>query len=102
MLHGSAVTVLLDSVSGLAVVSALREPAPIATLDLRIDYLRAATPGRPILAEAHCFRVTRDVAFTRGFANQDDPQDPVAHATGSFILSRPGTSFAAPGPGRAP
>lgn len=97
VLHGGAVTVLLDSCSGLSVATALRELMPCATLDLRIDYLRPAEPGRAVLAQAHCFKVTRHVAFTRGFAYHDDAADPIAHCTGSFMLATTGEPLAAPG-----
>ncbi len=29
--------------------------------------------------------MTADVIFTRGFAYQDDPQQPIAHAVGTFM-----------------
>ena len=96
VLHGGAVTVLLDSVSGLTAATALRRLVPLATLDLRIDYLRPATPGQAVLAQAHCFKVTRSVAFTRAFAYQDDPDDPIAHCTGSFMLATAGETMASP------
>ena len=102
VLHGGAVTVLLDSVSGLAVATALKELVPLATLDLRIDYLRPATPGQAVLGQAHCFKVTRNVAFTRGFAYQDDADDPIAHCTGSFMLATAGETMVAPAPGARP
>lgn len=100
VLHGGAVTVLLDSCSGLAVTTALRALVPVATLDLRIDYLRPAEPGQAVLAQAHCYKVTRAVAFTRGFAYQQDANDPIAHCAGSFILSSTGEPMpaAASGP----
>ncbi len=90
VLHGGAVTVLMDTASGLAVLTALAVPAPMATLDLRIDYLRPATPGQTVLGYAHCFKLTRSVAFTRGFAYQDDESDPIAHCTGAFMLATTG------------
>jgi len=33
-----------------------REIAAIATLDMRIDYMGAAEPGKDVHASAHCFK----------------------------------------------
>ncbi len=88
VLHGGAVTTLIDSVCGLAVISGLAEPCRIATLDLRIDYLRPATPEEPVVARAECYKVTRQVAFVRGTAYHGDRDDPIASAHGTFMLLR--------------
>ena len=91
VLHGGAITALLDACSGAAVFAALVEWVPIATLDLRIDYLRAAEPGRDVIAHATCYRTTRNVAFTRAVAYHDDEADPIASSVGTFMLStKPG------------
>ena len=86
-LHGGAITALLDGCSGAAVFAALTEPVPIATLDLRIDYLKPAEPGKPVIGKASCYKLTRNVAFTRAVAYQDDPQNVIAHSVGTFMLS---------------
>jgi uncharacterized protein (TIGR00369 family) len=86
ILHGGAITSLLDATCGAAVFLSLSEPMPIATLDLRIDYLKRALPRRDVMCKATCYKVTRHVAFVRGTAYHDDENDPVAAATGSFIL----------------
>lgn len=86
VLHGGAISALMDAVCGAAVFQALRKPMAIATLDLRIDYLRPATPGRDVRARAHCYKVTRHVAFVRGVAFHDDEDDPIATSTGTFML----------------
>ena len=87
VLHGGAITALLDACSGASVFAALTEWVPIATLDLRIDYLRAADAGRDVIAHATCYKRTRNVAFTRAIAYTDDPADPIASSVGTFMLS---------------
>ena len=86
-LHGGAITALLDACSGAAVFAALPSLVPIATLDLRIDYLKPAEPGKSVIARASCYKLTRNVAFTRAVAYQDDPENVVAHSVGTFMLS---------------
>ena len=61
LLHGGAITVLLDTVNGLAVLTALPAPAPMATLDLRIDYLKPAF-GDAVTAVARVRRHGRTIA----------------------------------------
>jgi uncharacterized protein (TIGR00369 family) len=91
VLHGGAITALLDACSGAAVFAALTEWSPIATLDLRIDYLRAADPGRDITCRATCYKLARNVAFTRAVAYHDDESDPIATSAGTFMLgTKPG------------
>src|SRR5512132_1699465 len=58
----------------------------IATLDLRIDYQKPATPGLDIKAHSVCYRVTRSIAFVRATAYQDSEDDPVATATACFMI----------------
>jgi len=89
-LHPGALTVLADSTCGLAVGAALKERAPYATLDLRMDYLRPAGPEADVHCDAHCFRITRNVAFVRGEVYQADREQPIAVAQASFMLSTPG------------
>lgn len=85
VLHGGVVTTLIDSVCGFAAISAPETPSPVATLDLRIDYLRPATPGRDLFARAEVYKLTRQIAFLKSEAYEDDPHDLVAAATGTFM-----------------
>ncbi|MEY4578426.1 MAG: hypothetical protein RL701_3129 [Pseudomonadota bacterium] len=86
VLHGGVVTSLLDTTGGAAVLSAVGMPVPLATLDLRIDYLRASTPGAAIHARVECYKTTYNVAFTRGIAYDRDESDPVASMAGTYML----------------
>jgi len=90
ILHGGAITTILDACSGAAVFMALETPQPIATLDLRIDYLEPATPHQPVHTRAHCYRLTRNVAFTRAVAYHDDPDHPIATSAGTFMVGTKG------------
>lgn len=87
VLSGGLVTTLLDHVGGLAVWIALGRFEAIATLDLRVDYMRAAEARRDLIAEARCYRLTRSVAFVRAWAFEESPDDPVAAAQSAYILS---------------
>ncbi len=90
VVHGGVITALLDTLCGVVVMSAIPEGTPLATLDLRIDYLHPATPGEMIRASAECYKVTEHVAFVRGLAYHDVAADPIANCTGTFMLAATG------------
>jgi uncharacterized protein (TIGR00369 family) len=95
--HGGVVTSMLDTTGGAAVLSALGLPMPIATLDLRIDYLRPSTPGQALFARVECYKKTHHVGFTRGIAYNGDADDPVASMAATYMLRT--QTFRKPGGG---
>ena len=90
VIAGGVVTSLLDHTCGLAMASgAGAEAFSTATLDLRIDYMRPAAPRTGVIAEAHCYKLTRTIGFVRAEAWDVDRSDLVATAQAAFVLNRP-------------
>jgi uncharacterized protein (TIGR00369 family) len=96
VVHGGVITGLLDHACGMAVGSALgvivtdpakRAATSYATLDLRIDYMKAAKPGADILVIGECVKITRQIVFARGRAYQESVEDVIAIATGTFMTT---------------
>jgi uncharacterized protein (TIGR00369 family) len=94
LLHGGVLTALLDSVFGLANFVAIDGISSMATLDLRVDYLRPAKSRADVMVRAECYRQTRHIAFNSGSIWFDEPdQAEVARGTASFALTRGKTSI---------
>lgn len=90
VIFGGAITALLDNAAGF--VARPRddaEPIGIATLDMRIDYMGPAEPGRDVFADAHCFHRTSRIAFVRAVAHQSTADDPIATCTATFMIGTP-------------
>jgi uncharacterized protein (TIGR00369 family) len=85
VIHGGALTTLMDTACGFAAISAIESAAIAPTLDLRIDYMRPAEPDKSVYGHAEVYRITRNVLFARGVAYQDSIDKPVAHCTATFM-----------------
>ena len=86
VLHGGVITAAMDATCGLSVFMKLPEPTRIATLDLRIDYLKPATTKVDVRIRAECYKLTRQVAFVRALAFHEDPSNAIASAAGTFMV----------------
>ncbi len=87
VIAGGVVTTLLDHTCGQAVIAAMDVYRQVVTLDLRIDYMRPAEPGLDIFAYAHCYKLTRSVAFVRAVAYDKDRDDSVATVQATFVIN---------------
>jgi uncharacterized protein (TIGR00369 family) len=85
VIHGGVLTTLMDTACGTMVINALPEFELCPTLDLRVDYVRAAEPGKSIFAFAEAYRVSRNVVFTRCTVHQGDVESPVANCVATFM-----------------
>lgn len=85
--HGGAVTALIDQTCGATASLAVTPPELVATLDLRLDWLRPATPGLPLRARAECVSIKRQIIFVRCTAYHDSLDQPVAYANATFMRS---------------
>jgi uncharacterized protein (TIGR00369 family) len=87
VLASGPILALMDSATSFAVRMKVGVARPHATLDLRIDYVRPAAPGRTVIGRGECYRVTRAIAFVRGVAHDGDPADPIANVAGTFMFT---------------
>ncbi len=69
VIAGGAIYTIMDNSCGMSV--AISGPSAFemtATIDLRIDYLKPATPHHTVMAYAECIKLTRRIGFVRGLA----------------------------------
>ncbi|MEZ5710813.1 MAG: PaaI family thioesterase [Blastomonas sp.] len=77
---------MMDNATSLAAWTRFGTFRPQVTMDLRVDYMRPAKPGKNIIGRGECYKLARSMAFVRGIAHDGDPEDPVAHVAGTFII----------------
>lgn len=91
MIHTGCLSVLADTACGLAVGTAMDTPESIATLDLRMDYLRPAMAMTDLVCKAECYRLSRSIAFVRGQVFQVGQDEPVATVNATFMRATANT-----------
>ena len=83
--HTAIATTAADSELRAGRVSRPAGLEAVATLDLRMDYLRPAVAGRDLEVVAGCHHVTRHIAFATAVLHQGDPERPTARCTANFM-----------------
>lgn len=71
IVHGGAVAALLDMALASAGATVSPDEQVATTVDLKVDFLSPARPGR-LVARAHVRRRTRRLCFTAGSVEQED------------------------------
>lgn len=87
ILASGPIITVMDMVASISVWLKTGKFQPQATLDLRVDYLRPATPGNALIGHGECYAITRSIAFIRGYAHDGDPDRPVAHVAGTYMFT---------------
>jgi acyl-coenzyme A thioesterase PaaI-like protein len=85
VLASSAIISLMDNATSLSIWNKLGEFRPQVTMDLRLDYLRPSPKGAKVFGRGMCYHLTHSMAFVRGIAHNGNIDEPLAHATGTFI-----------------
>ena len=79
VIHGGAIATLADEALASVAFTAAEEGETTVTADLKVDYLRAARPGR-LVARATVRHRTRRLAFCEATVEQDESGQIVAEA----------------------
>lgn len=85
VLASGPIVALMDMATSLSIWCKRNQIVSQATLDLRVDYLRPARPGQTVIGRGECYAVKRAISFVRGQAHDGDPDDPIAHVSGTFM-----------------
>ena len=87
ILASGPIFTMMDMATSMSIWLSRGEFRPQATLDLRVDYLRPAEPGKTVYGRGECYRMTRSIAFVRGQAHDGDPERPLAHVAGTYMFT---------------
>jgi acyl-coenzyme A thioesterase PaaI-like protein len=92
-IFGGAMTIILDTVFGFAVIAHLQSLQPIATINLKAEYTAKANAGTTIECHAKCYAIRGPIAFVRGDILCVDTGKILATATGTFMIGTKGPNF---------
>ena len=85
-IHGGLLTIIMDSIFGLCVFTMLDEVKPIATINLRTDYMAHVAPGGRVVCACECRTLRGDVAYVAGDLKEEDSGALIAAASGAFMI----------------
>ena len=86
--HGGIIATIMDSVGGIAggtYFTSLKDK--MATIDLRIDYLKGAT-AKAIIVEGEIVRLGKAILVTRMKAYQENREELLAEGKGVYYFTR--------------
>lgn len=87
--HSAFSTIVMDSIFGLAVFTALDNMRPLATINIRIDPIQRPRYGERLICSARCEPIIDDVARVVGSLAEEKSRIKIAEGAGAFILQNP-------------
>lgn len=90
--HAGLLTIVLDSIMGFAVFTVVEDLRPVATINLRSDYIDAPAVGEEVICTAHCESVRDDVAHVGGEVRSSGG-DLLARGSGAYMIGTRGPKF---------
>lgn len=90
VVHGGFLTVVLDSLFGLTVFTAMEEFKPIATINLRTDHINSVPTGTRVVCDSVCEGVRNEVAYVTGRLFVEADKSLVALGSGAFMVGTRG------------
>lgn len=85
IVHGGALTTLMDTACGTACFVAIEGMELCPTLDLRVDYMKSSDPGKHLIAHASVTRIANNVIFTECLVKQEDDGVLIAKCNAAFM-----------------
>lgn len=89
-IHGGLLTIIMDSIFGLAAFTALDELKPIATINLRTNYIGDVAPGGRVTCAAECICLRDEVAHVEGKLTEEETGRLIATSSGAFMVGTRG------------
>jgi len=89
-IHSGALSLIMDSILGMTVYTALDSLKPIATINLRADYLEDVKPGVRLVCSAQCDKLRDEVAFISGTLTEEASGALLATGSGAFMVGTRG------------
>lgn len=86
-MHGGPLATLVDVACAISVTAWMPQFEALATLDMRLDFLRPAQAKKPVFAKAICEPVTGMIAYVKAECYQEGEPEPIMLCTAAFIRS---------------
>jgi uncharacterized protein (TIGR00369 family) len=92
-MHGAVMTTLIDTCLGMAALTKSESTRPIATVDLRVDFLQPGAALNDVRCQCHSYHIRNDIAYAEGSITDKTNGNLLIKAMGTFMLGTKGPDF---------